>query len=452
MLSAAACSSDHEASVDVPREPLVRGAYFPLGVRDSCDGRGGGKAPSFCTAEDVVSVDSFSVADSRIARLMRMADFDEAEQVPGSELVIEALSPGTTDVTIEATFDDDSVRSVTSSISVLEADRLELVHFCPSSDAENKWLFPAGSEVLVTAKLFHGEQELKGEYQGVLLKGSGIARKFGNFRSNPFSYTAGKATTLTSPLIPGFSQAARGFTPEEAQILSVDLKYDNKISYKQFVGYDVDLRVGDERPCALPPLRIETQTPDVCDGDKGATSWVEEQPNLISVRGLKSGICQFTVTVEGTTTTHGIELELEVKDVPVPVVDPCDGVSCEPVESCEAGSELAKRDCCNTCVPLPNPELCEEQRASFDPLFETEHAKALDCQVDTDCSQVVLAGGCRRYCNVPVNHDLTADFMNAISEQYYTGCPSCQVAGESAQCEGSFNSICKNGRCSLAPL
>jgi len=147
-----------------------------------------------------------------------------------------------------------------------------------------------------------------------------------------------------------------------------------------------------------------------------------------------------------TDTTFPVNAELEVTEVPPDYIDPCEGVQCEaPPSPCPEGTELAKAQCCDTCVTLSNPAQCESERSHWDNLYASQLSQAAACTVDADCRPVVLSGGCRRYCFVAVNTENTATFMNAISETYYTACPACRVSGPPA-CEGTGAVYCNSGQ------
>jgi hypothetical protein len=140
---AAACTEyDDKASVNLPTEPIALGAYFPLTVSDAC--AGGGKI-SFCTGEELVSIDALSVQDPRIAALLRMEELDESLQIPYSELVIDAKAAGSTTVTIDTTFDDGSQRAIETAVEVARADRMELLHGCSVREPDDSDLFPVGA-------------------------------------------------------------------------------------------------------------------------------------------------------------------------------------------------------------------------------------------------------------------------------------------------------------------
>jgi len=448
-LLVAACGSDDQASVNLPQEPIAAGAYYPLSVSDAC--RGGGKI-NFCTSESVVSIDSLTVDNPRVADVLHMEQLNEGLRVAYAELVVDAKRSGSTSLTIDATFDDGSQRKVETEVVVAQANRIELTHGCSVDEPDDPDLFPAQHEVLLTVDLFRKAQRLNGEYQASLLQGDGLHRVPGQLKQNAYVWTAPDepgAVSLTSPPFPRFSQAYRSYSSADVSIDSVTRRYEGRYTYQTSVPFDVELTVDGERPCELPPLRLETRTPEVCAGPDGAVSWLRENPAYgVSVRALSSGNCALTVSVEGTSTAIDVEVEFDVMEAPAVPEDRCASVVCEPISSCPDGSELATRDCCATCVALSSPQQCEAQRATWDELYETELEGATACNADSDCGPVVLLGGCRRYCFVALNHERTADFMNAISEDYFTSCPSCQVT-EPADCVGSGDVFCNEGRCSL---
>lgn len=442
--------SDDKASVNLaPGEAVAAGAFFPLNVSDSC--RGGGKI-NFCSSDTLVSIDAFSVADPRVARLLRMEELDEGLRAEFAELVVDAKQAGSTEASIDTTFDDGSQRKIEAKIVVKKADGMQLVHSCEVRESDDEDLFPVATEVPLTVELFAGTTLLKGEHQSSLLEGDGLQRQPGLLVANKYVWTApstGGATKLSSPLLSAFKATYRAYEPTELSIDSVERLYANSVRYNNFVAFEAKLTVGGKRPCSLPPLRLDVLTPEICEGPESAQSWLEEEPAYgISVRALASGTCQFNVSVEGTDTVLPVEVELEVTDVPPePLPDPCEGVVCEPEPtSCPAGSELSTRACCTSCEPVPDAERCEKERAPWDELYAAQLPQATACQADSDCSTVVLVGGCRRYCYVALHHDRTADFMNAISEDYYTSCPSCRVE-QPGGCSGPSRAYCEDGQC-----
>jgi hypothetical protein len=445
------CEREPGASVSVPRDAAIAvGAYYPIRVSDDC--QGGGKL-NFCTTEKVVSIDGWKVDDPGVADLLAMEDLDEALRVEGSQLVVDAKKAGKTSVTIDATFDDGSVRKVTTEIVVAKADHMELLHRCRMREPDAFDLFPTDAEVTLNLDLFKGTEALQGEYQSALLEGAGLERAAGHLTTNNYVWTApseAAAVKLSSPVFPKFSLTYQAYAPSELSVDLAERKSQGPHTYQNFVGFDVRLTVDGKVPCEIPPLRLETQTPEVCDGPEGAVSWLEEEISGVSVRAVGSGSCEFTISVDGGSSTLSVQADLEVTDVPVVIPDPCEGVKCEPVSSCPDGEELTDRECCTTCVPVPDAAQCELERASFDELYEPAFEAAVACEQDGDCGQVFLVGGCRRYCGIAVNAEQTVDFMNAISEDYYTSCPSCEVP-DPATCPGVDPPVCDAGRCRFGP-
>lgn len=315
----AGCSSDHEATPPpAPTEPVARGAYALVNVTDDCTL---GSKLSFCTSEAPTSIDIITVADPSVASIMRMEELTQAEQVPDAQLVIDAQLAGTTSVTIESTFNDGSHRTAQGEVVVQDIDGLRLWHECGVDEAQNSLAIPVGRTLQMWTKLLHGETALRGEYQGTLLEGEGLKPRFGNLRSNSFLFTSAAAgtTELTSPLVSSFSQKYRSYTPSEATIAAVELKPTAEASYHDTVGFSMDIRVDGARPCYYPPLRIETQTPEVCDGEAEATSWVDDHPGSgASVRAVRSGTCKFTLAIEGNDSEppYLIETALTVTSAP----------------------------------------------------------------------------------------------------------------------------------------
>jgi hypothetical protein len=440
---------DPGVSVNVPGKAVAVGALLPLSVSDDC--RGGGKL-SFCTTESLVSVDSFSVEDERVATLLRMAELNAGLRTSDA-LVIAGKAPGSTAISIEATFDDGSVRTFDGKVSVKKAERMTLSHRCPVDAPDDLDLFPVGAEVSLSAELFAGEDQLQGEHQKDLLEGAGITRRQGFLKANDYVWTVPEAGdfTFTSPFFGEFAASYRGYDLASLSIASVHRKYEGATRYKAFIAFDAELSVDGKRPCKVPPVNVDVLTPTICDGHDGVTTWVTDDPAYgLSVRALKSGTCEFTVSVAGTETVFPVQTEIEATDVPIPIVDPCEGISCEQAPaSCAEGSELAKQACCLECVPVPDAAECEVERTAFDELYESELAGATACNVDADCAPVVLTTGCRNYCFVALSTEQTTAFMNAISEKYYTSCPACRVDNAMPPCEKDGRTYCKSGTCSM---
>ena len=92
----------------------------------------------------------------------------------------------------------------------------------------------------------------------------------------------------------------------------------------------------------MPPVTIDVLTPTICDGRDGVTTWVTDDPAYgLAVRALDSGTCEFTVSVDGTETSFAVQTEIEATDVPIPVVDPCEGIVCEPAPASCDGRQRA---------------------------------------------------------------------------------------------------------------
>lgn len=448
---AAACGSDSQASVNLPAgEAIAAGAFFPLNVSDACSG--GGKI-NFCTTESLVSIDALAVDDPRVARLLRMEELDEGSRAPFAELVVDARQTGSTEATIDTTFDDGSQRKIETKLVVQKADSMEVVHACDVAEPDDSELFPAHAEVPLSIELSAAKVRLKGEHQRPLLAGDGVRREAGLLVRNAYVWTAPStagATQLSSPVFPAFKATYRSYEPASLTIEAVERSYSGSVPYHSFVAFDATLTVDGQLPCEYPALRLEVSTPDVCDGPDAALSWLEESPAYgISVRALQTGTCRFNVSVDGADAAFPVEVEIEATDVPPP--DPCQGVVCEPeVTSCPPGNELSASGCCTSCEAVPDAEQCELERGPWDELYAEHLPQATACQVDADCSPVVLVSGCRRYCYISLNVEETATFMNAISEDYYTSCPSCRIQ-QPAGCTGPSRAVCDNGQCSLRP-
>lgn len=447
-----ACSSDDEAQLSLPREPIAAGAWFPLNVADSCSG--GGKI-NFCSSESVTSVDAIVVTHPRVADVVHMDELEEGLRYEHAELVIVAKEPGGTAIKVDSTFDDGSQRQVETKIEVRKADRLEVSHGCAVQDADDRRLLPVDHELRLELELLAGEQSLVGEHRRELLAGDGLERQPGNLQRNPYRWRTpshGGTAELSSPLFPKFSASFDVYERDEVELTSVERRYPGTVSFNQNVLFEATLSVRGKRPCAFPPLRIETATPEVCIGPDGVESWLVESPqSAFGVRALEAGTCALTVAVDGTETRLAVEHELEIDAETLPEPNPCEDVVCNEPAECPANTELALRECCATCVPVPDAERCEEQRAVWDPLYEAELPKANQCDKDEDCSSVVLIAGCRRYCQVPLNTAAIVDFMAAISEDYYTSCPSCMV-DQQVGCTGvDGRAHCDAGLCKMGP-
>lgn len=436
-------------AVNVPGDAVAVGALLPLNVSDDC--KGGGKF-NFCTTDSLVSVDAFTVDDEHVATLLRMEELNEGLRTSDA-LVIAAKAPGSTALSIEATFDDGSVRTFDGKVSVKRADRMTLSHRCRASEPDDLDLFPVGAEVSLSVQLLAGTEELQGEHQKDLLEGAGITRRQGFLKANDYAWTVPEAGnfTLNSPIFGDFAANYRGYDLASLSIASVRRKYEGATRYKAFIAFDAELSVDGKRPCEVPPVTIEVLTPTICDGRDGVATWVTDDPAYgLAVRALSSGTCEFTVSVAGTETTFPVQTEIEATDVPIPVVDPCEGISCEPAPvSCAEGSELAKLACCVECVPVPDAAECQVERVTWDELYESQLAGATACTVDADCAPVVLTTGCRNYCYVALSTEQTPAFMNAISEKYYTSCSACMVDNAVPPCGGDGRTYCKSGTCSM---
>jgi hypothetical protein len=443
-----ACSGPG-VSVNLPGEAVAVGALLPLSVSDDC--QGGGKL-DFCSTESLVSVDSFKVGDEHVATLLRMEELNEGLRTSDA-LVIAGKAPGSTTLHIEATFDDGSLRSFDGKVSVKKAERMTLSHGCSTDAADDLNLFPVGAEVSLSAELFAGKDQLQGEHQKDLLDGAGITRRQGFLKANNYVWAVPEAGdfTFTSAILGDFSAIYRGYDSASASIDSVRRKYEGSVRYKTFVAFDAELSVDGKRPCQLPPVTIAVATPTICDGGDGVTTWEIDDPAYgLAVRALDSGMCKFTVSVDGAETPFPVQTEIEATDVPIPVVDPCEGITCEQAPAtCDEGSRLATLSCCVQCVPVPDADECKVERATWDELYERQLAGATACTVDADCAPVVLVAGCRNYCYVALNAEQTPTFMNTISEKYHTGCPACMVDDAVTSCEGDGRTYCKSGTCSM---
>jgi hypothetical protein len=453
-LALVGCKSDQEAQLDLPVEPIAAGAWFPLSVTDLC-GAGGGKI-NFCSQESVVSVDAFSVAKPRIAEVLRMEELEEGIRDETAELVIIAKEAGSTTISVDSTFDDGSQRKVEAKVEVRKADRIAVSHHCYVSEVDDERLLPVDYELPLEVTLLAAGQELAGEHQRELLSGEGLERRPGRLQHNPYSWrtpAAGGTVKLSSPLFPKFGSSYTIYDLDEVAIERVARRYPGEeLSFEQGVVFEVGLSVRGKRPCAFPPVRFEVSTPDVCIGPKDATSWlVTSLDTLFAVSALATGSCKLVVSVEGTDVQFEVEEELQLEPGSLPEADPCEGVVCEEPSECPMNTELARRECCATCVPVVDADRCEDQRAVWDPFYEAELAKANQCEKDADCSSVVLLGGCRRYCQVPLNTARIVDFMGTISEGYYTSCSGCRV-DDQVGCTGvDGRAHCEDGLCKMGP-
>ena len=145
--------------------------------------------------------------DEHVATLLRMEELNEGLRTSDA-LVIAAKAPGSTALSIEATFDDGSVRTFDGKVSVKQAERMTLSHRCSTSEPDDLELFPVGAEVSLSVELLAGNEQLQGEHRKDLLEGAGITRRQGFLKANNYAWTVPEAGnfTLTSPI---FSEVCR---------------------------------------------------------------------------------------------------------------------------------------------------------------------------------------------------------------------------------------------------
>src|SRR6188768_2367621 len=118
---------------------LVTDGFHRLAIEDAC--RGGGKG-NFCGSERVTSLEAVSSSDTAVVDVLRHAELPTSLSNASADFALHALRPGKTKLTIDARFDDGSVRRTDVAVVVAAPNALEVALGCGHPDVTDRELLP----------------------------------------------------------------------------------------------------------------------------------------------------------------------------------------------------------------------------------------------------------------------------------------------------------------------
>ena len=304
--------TDHAANAPSSEHPVAVGAYYPIVVSDDC--KSGGKL-TVCTTETLLSVDEIVVENPDVVQVLRMRELPQELQVADAPLAILGVGPGRTKITIQATFDDDSKRSVELSATVMQANRLELLPSCENPDFTDDGLFPASWSTSLVCDLYSGSTRLSGLLPDALVGGEVSLVEHHGLRLTAYQWQAPsvpESVKFTSPRVNNFSDVLRVYSPAEANIETLTPVVSGAVPAGFLDALLATIRVGDEMPCVRPNLVVTSRTPTVCTGPEGEITWTNEMPGVVRYVPLLSDTCVLDVSAIGSENVQTISLPIDV--------------------------------------------------------------------------------------------------------------------------------------------
>lgn len=288
---------DDEAYLSRPVEALSVGAYYSMSFGDACGG-GGGKLPSFCSLEEVVSLDSLISQNPSIIRII------PSSQMPlkysNADYFLFGVSPGKTTIKASGTFDDGSRRSDSFDVEVKPITSLQMLQHCKNDSSGTLRALP-GEQVMVSIKLLNGKDPLTGCIPSLLDSLPGMTQTCSDYRMyatittpQSFAKVEIKSRMLSKP-----SGSIQSVQPSEITSITLDEVNSPPITLSKpdsFAWY-IHMSVGNTALCKTPPASLQTLTPNVCSGPKGQESWVTPTTGYVFIRGLKEGVCTMKINV-----------------------------------------------------------------------------------------------------------------------------------------------------------
>jgi len=133
---------------------------------------------------------------------------------------------------------------------------------------------------------------------------------------------------------------------------------------------------------------------------------------------------------------------------PTPKPPVCRPEECPPEPTCEPHFELVTGDCCKTCQPKEDPELCDTGRGNYQARLSAEHPSYQTCQDDSECIVIQAETRCGYLCEFVVSGPVFGQPFDELLSYAQNQCQHCPAP--TFTCSGAPHvSVCRDGRCVL---
>jgi hypothetical protein len=313
-LLACSCTKPDREAVPADGDLLVAlDSYHRLAIEDAC--RGGGKL-NFCGSERATSLASVVSSDGAVVEVLRHAQLPKSLSSSSADFALHSLRPGKTELTIDARFDDGSLRQTELTVVVAAVNAVEVAIGCGHPDAEERTVLPVAAKPRLTVALRRDQLELGGLALDALQGGS-LTPLVGSLERTEYTFTAPAAAgevEIGSGLLADFKLPLRVFDADEMEIVALDSRLAKPLRFAGGVpvALTADLRVGGKVPCFVMPLQASSRSPDICLGPDRETAWSEATPGSMRILPLATGRCELTVSVLGSKRTRDFGIDFEV--------------------------------------------------------------------------------------------------------------------------------------------
>ncbi|WP_437318581.1 hypothetical protein [Sorangium sp. So ce385] len=301
------CTSDEEARLQGPQNPIAEQSFASLWLVDGCVG--GGKV-NFCSTETVEEVLELAIDDPSVLR------FAEEEEVPKGLLsdmthpVVQGLAAGSANVRVRARFSD-AERVAELKVEVVEVDAVALPPRC--AEAEAPLRVPPGKTLTFDVVPHGGGKPLDGVLPG-LVRGEGVPCSGIDYSSRmACSWTApveGGSVELVSDVLPGFRGRLQSYGANDVVAVHA---FTERVGTRALgpgtrvgPGWTVILPTAtalkEGVPCESLPVRAVTATPSICTGPDGELDWDASDHREVSIKILKTGTCKLQLGAAGAAT------------------------------------------------------------------------------------------------------------------------------------------------------
>lgn len=320
---AAGCFGDKSASLSVP-PALAVGTYAPVTFGDACVG----SKADLCSPESVQRIESITVEPAGMLEILPVeqvpADLQQVARY-GSPYAAHGLAPGSGRVCVQGLFSDGTHRRACVPAAVADIARVAVALSCGQviGGVAPDALVPPGLPLPFEVQLQAGDGTLlAGDTLHVVDDGAFV-------QATPRSYlwsapAAGGAITFGSRLDPSFSQTLSTYALGDVTAIhaKIGLAQPLILGLGQAMDFLLAVDVGTRRACVPAEISVRTDTPGVCTGEQGATTWAA---------GAGNSEAWFTTVSEGTCRlgfrVPGGARDLGTVDVPFYVVNSADQLS-----------------------------------------------------------------------------------------------------------------------------
>ncbi len=293
------CPTDDEASLSRPAGSLAVGGYYEVHFGDAC-GSSGGKMPSLCRSEGLVTLDSIVSTNTQVLRIVPAKEAGGGAQ--DTHLVYLGVAPGKAKVRAYGRFRDGSYRSDDVEITVKSVTSLKIKQECNDDSSGVISALPE-EVVLFNAYPMAGKEELQGCIPQLLDSVPGLTQSCTGWWTRAIwkapqtaIQVSLKARMLSKPV-------ATLRTLSLSDISDVRITDVNQPPYSlskpdSFAMY-VRMSTGTLPLCKMPSATLRTLTPEVCTSPQGETQWTRATTGYVFVKGLREGRCQLQASLDG---------------------------------------------------------------------------------------------------------------------------------------------------------